>query len=42
MSDHRIIAQVAGHRLDVIKLIPTLVLSKGADHAVTGIRLRKI
>lgn len=28
MSDHRILAQVAGHRLDVIKLIPPLVLSR--------------
>jgi acetylornithine/succinyldiaminopimelate/putrescine aminotransferase len=28
MSDHKVLAQVAGHRLDVIKLIPTLVLSK--------------
>lgn len=28
MSDHRVLAQVAGHGLDVIKLIPPLVLSK--------------
>ncbi|TVQ78539.1 MAG: aspartate aminotransferase family protein [Phycisphaeraceae bacterium] len=28
LSDHRILAQVAGHRLDVIKLIPPLVLSE--------------
>jgi ornithine--oxo-acid transaminase len=28
MSEHRILAQVAGHRLDVIKLIPPLVLSE--------------
>ena len=28
MTDHRILAQVAGHRLDVIKLIPALVLSR--------------
>ncbi|HVU65289.1 MAG TPA: aspartate aminotransferase family protein [Phycisphaerales bacterium] len=35
MSDHRIIAQVAGHRLDVIKLIPALVLSKAdADEII--------
>ena len=35
MSDHRILAQVAGHRLDVIKLIPPLVLSRGdADEVV--------
>lgn len=27
-SDHRILAQVAGHRQDVIKLIPPLVLSR--------------
>ncbi len=27
-SDHHILAQVAGHKQDVIKLIPTLVLSK--------------
>jgi ornithine--oxo-acid transaminase len=35
MSDHRIIAQVAGHRLDVIKLIPALVLTKAdADEII--------
>jgi len=28
MSDHHILAQVAGHRLDVIKLIPPLVLTR--------------
>lgn len=28
MADHHILAQVAGHRLDVIKLIPPLVLNK--------------
>ena len=28
MSDHRVLAQVAGHGLDTIKLIPPLVLSK--------------
>lgn len=35
MSDHRVIAQVAGHRLDVIKLIPALVFSKAdADEVI--------
>ncbi len=35
MADHRILAQVAGHRLDVIKLIPACVLSKAdADEIV--------
>lgn len=35
MADHRILAQVAGHRLDVIKLIPPLVLSReDADEIV--------
>jgi acetylornithine/succinyldiaminopimelate/putrescine aminotransferase len=35
MSDHRVLAQVAGHRLDVIKLIPTLVFSRAdADEVV--------
>lgn len=28
MSDHRVLVQVAGHRLDVIKLIPPLVLTR--------------
>jgi ornithine--oxo-acid transaminase len=28
MADHRILAQVAGHRLDVIKLLPALVLTR--------------
>ncbi|MFN0010223.1 MAG: aspartate aminotransferase family protein [Phycisphaerales bacterium] len=37
MSDHRVIAQVAGHRLDVIKLIPPLVLSReDADEVVAA------
>jgi ornithine--oxo-acid transaminase len=37
MVDHRILAQVAGHRLDVIKLIPPLVLSeKDADEVVAA------
>lgn len=37
MSDHRILAQVAGHRLDVIKLIPPLVLSAAdADEVVAA------
>jgi acetylornithine/succinyldiaminopimelate/putrescine aminotransferase len=35
MADHRILTQVAGHRLDVIKLIPPLVLSRqDADEIV--------
>lgn len=35
MSDHRILAQVAGHRLDVIKFIPPLVLTKAdADEVI--------
>jgi ornithine--oxo-acid transaminase len=38
MSDHRVIAQVAGHRLDVIKLIPALVLSKSdADEVLAAL-----
>lgn len=38
MSDHRILAQVAGHRLDVIKLIPPLVLSEqDADEIVAAL-----
>lgn len=37
MSEHRILAQVAGHRLDVIKLIPALVLSKqDADEVIAA------
>lgn len=37
MTDHRILTQVAGHRLDVIKLIPALVLSKpDADEIIAG------
>ncbi len=28
LSEHRILAQVAGHRLDVIKLLPTLVIGE--------------
>jgi ornithine--oxo-acid transaminase len=37
MVDHRILAQVAGHRLDVIKLIPPLVLSEqDADEIVAA------
>ncbi len=28
LADHRILAQVAGHRMDVIKLIPPLVLTR--------------
>jgi acetylornithine/succinyldiaminopimelate/putrescine aminotransferase len=40
MSDHRIIAQVAGHRLDVIKLIPALVLSKAdADEVIKAMEI---
>lgn len=38
MSDHKILAQVAGHRLDVIKLIPTLVFSKqDADDVIRAL-----
>jgi len=37
LSDHRILAQVAGHRLDVIKLIPPLVLSQAdADEIISA------
>lgn len=37
MADHRILAQVAGHRLDVVKLIPACVLSKeDADEIVAA------
>lgn len=37
MSDHRIITQVAGHKHDVIKLIPPLVLSEAdADEIVAA------
>ncbi len=37
MSDHHIIAQVAGHRLDVIKLIPPLILShQDADKLIAA------
>ncbi|MCC6322399.1 MAG: aspartate aminotransferase family protein [Phycisphaerales bacterium] len=36
MSDHRILAQVAGHRLDVIKLIPPLVLSREDADEIVG------
>ena len=37
MSDHHVLAQVAGHRLDVIKLTPPLVLSyKDADEIIAA------
>jgi ornithine--oxo-acid transaminase len=37
MADHRILTQVAGHRLDVIKLIPPLVLSHAdADEIIAA------
>ena len=37
MSDHRILTQVAGYRLDVIKLIPPLVLTRtDADEIIAG------
>jgi ornithine--oxo-acid transaminase len=40
MSDHRVLAQVAGHRLDVIKLIPALVLSKqDADEIIRAMEV---
>ncbi|MFN7019916.1 MAG: aspartate aminotransferase family protein, partial [Phycisphaerales bacterium] len=35
-SDHQILAQVAGHRLDVIKLIPPLVLSREDADEIAG------
>jgi acetylornithine/succinyldiaminopimelate/putrescine aminotransferase len=28
MTEHRVLAQVAGHHLDVIKLLPALVVSR--------------
>ena len=31
LTDHRVLAQVAGHHQDVIKLIPPLVLSESDD-----------
>lgn len=34
LRDHRILAQVAGHRLDVVKLIPALVLSEADADAI--------
>jgi ornithine--oxo-acid transaminase len=34
LSDHRVLAQVAGHRLNVIKLIPPLVLSRTDADAI--------
>jgi ornithine--oxo-acid transaminase len=38
LTEHHILAQVAGHRLDVIKLIPALVLSKAdADRIVAAL-----
>lgn len=36
LREHRILAQVAGHRLDVIKLIPPLVLSKPDADEIGG------
>ena len=37
MSDHGIVTQVAGHKADVIKLIPPLVLSRDdADEIIAG------
>jgi acetylornithine/succinyldiaminopimelate/putrescine aminotransferase len=37
MTDHHVLAQVAGHRLDVIKLTPPLVLSdKDADEVIAA------
>ncbi|MGQ0629213.1 MAG: aspartate aminotransferase family protein [Phycisphaerales bacterium] len=37
MTDHRILTQVAGHKLDVIKLIPPLVLSRAdADEIIAA------
>ena len=40
MSDHKVLAQVAGHRLDVIKLIPALVLSRqDADEVIRALEV---
>lgn len=37
MHDHRVIAQVAGHNMDIIKLIPPLVLSRhDADEIIAA------
>jgi ornithine--oxo-acid transaminase len=38
LTEHHILAQVAGHRLDVIKLIPALVLTRqDADRIVAAL-----
>ncbi len=34
LKDHRILAQVAGHHMDIIKLIPPLVINKEDVHAI--------
>ena len=40
MSDHKVLAQVAGHRLDVIKLIPALVFSRqDADEVIRAMEV---
>ena len=37
LTDHRVLAQVAGHHLDVIKLLPALVLNESdVEHLVTA------
>jgi len=36
MTDHRVLAQVAGHRLDIIKLIPPLVLTRADAEEVAA------
>lgn len=36
LSDHGVLAQVAGHHMDVIKLIPPLVLSEGDADELVG------
>jgi ornithine--oxo-acid transaminase len=36
MAEHRILAQVAGHAMDIIKLIPPLVLSKDDAREIAG------
>jgi ornithine--oxo-acid transaminase len=36
MAEHRILAQVAGHAMDIIKLIPPLVLSKDDACEIAG------
>ncbi len=38
LRDHRVLAQVAGHHMDVIKLLPTLVINQeDVDHIVNAL-----